>query len=79
MTDITREINQVTDPQTRKALQALFDALNTDVSAIVTAFNAHTHNGDGAQAGSYFTSPPRSDAATVTAGTASTVTQTLTD
>lgn len=36
-------------------------------------FEAHTHNADGAQAGSYFTSPPRTNAATVTAGTASTL------
>lgn len=36
-------------------------------------FEAHTHNADGGQLESYFTSPPRTDAATVTAGTASTL------
>jgi hypothetical protein len=50
-------------------VQALEDKLN----ALITAFNAHTHNGDGSQAGAYYTSPPRTNAATVTAGAASTV------
>ncbi len=36
-------------------------------------FEAHTHNADGSESGSYFTSPPRTDAADVTAGTARTI------
>lgn len=48
-------------------------ALEDKINALITAFNAHTHNGDGAQAGAYYTSPPRTNAATVTAGSASTV------
>ena len=46
----------------------------TVVDDLKAAFNTHTHNADGSQAGSYFTSPPRTDAAVVTAGTASEVT-----
>lgn len=63
MSKIAHYINQIQDPAAQKALQLLFEEL-TD------AFDAHTHNADGAQVGSYFTSPPRSDTATVTAGTA---------
>jgi len=43
------------------------------ITEIDADFEAHTHNADGAQAGSYFTSPPRTDAATVTLGTARTI------
>ena len=43
------------------------------IAEVDADFEAHTHNADGAQAGSYFTSPPRTDAATVTAGTARTI------
>lgn len=63
------------------AIAALVNELRDDhatfktvVDDLKTAFNAHTHNADGGQAGSYFTSPPRTDAATVTLGTASEVT-----
>jgi len=58
----------------RQMLEELWEVVNElvdTVASMKTLFDAHTHNGDGAQAGSYFTSPPRSDAATVTAGTAS--------
>ena len=48
------------------ALAALANELKTD-------FNAHTHRGDGAQAGAYNTSLPQSDTQTVTPVTASTV------
>lgn len=46
-------------------VQALEDKLN----ALIDAFNTHTHNADGSESGSYYTSPPRSNAATVTGGT----------
>jgi hypothetical protein len=67
----------MTIPKNKWKQQELIDqvaALETKLNALITAFNAHTHNGDGAQAGAYYTSPPRTNAATVTAGTASTVT-----
>ena len=51
----------------------LTDEIVDMLAGIKGDFEAHTHNGDGAQAGSYFTSPPRVDAATVTAGTLRTV------
>jgi len=54
-------------------LMQMVNELSDSVTDIKTIFDAHTHNGDGAQAGAYYTSPPRSNAATVTAGTASTV------
>jgi predicted mannosyl-3-phosphoglycerate phosphatase (HAD superfamily) len=54
-------------------LKAQLDAIKADLDALAAAFNAHTHNGDGAQAGAYYTSPPRTNAATVVAGTASSV------
>lgn len=67
----------MTVPKNKWRQQELIDqvaALEVKLNALITAFNAHTHNGDGAQAGAYYTSPPRTNAATVTAGTASTVT-----
>lgn len=56
-------INQISDRKTREAMRDLYSELKT-------AFDSHTHNADGAQAGSYYTSPPRSNTATVSAGTA---------
>lgn len=53
-------------------IKADLDALTALVNDLKAKFNAHTHNADGSQAASYFTSPPRTDAATVTAGTAGT-------
>jgi len=57
----------------RKILEELADVKKT-LDEIKTQFDEHTHNADGSQAGSYFTSPPRTDAATVTGGTARTIT-----
>jgi len=57
----------------RKILEELGN-IKTDLDEIKAQFDSHTHNADGSQAGSYFTSPPRTDAATVTAGTARTIT-----
>lgn len=54
-------------------IQADLAALRTLANELKADFNNHCHNADGAQAGSYFTSRPRSDASTVTAGTAQTV------
>lgn len=61
-------------------IKADFNLLRTDATNLATLanevkadFNAHTHNADGAQVGSYYTSPPRTNAATVTLGTAATV------
>ena len=59
-------------------LRQMFSAVLVDLANAKTIFDAHTHNGDGSEAGSYYTSPPRSNAADVTAGTASTFTTTLT-
>lgn len=61
--NIDNLLNQVADRKTREALRLIYAELKT-------AFDSHTHNADGAQAGSYYTSPPRSDTATVSAGTA---------
>ncbi len=47
--------------------------LADSVTDIKTIFDAHTHNADGSESGSYFTSKPRSDAEGVSAGSASTV------
>ena len=69
-TNLNQHINSIADPTTRQAIRGIVQDLLAELSAFATAFNAHTHNGNGAQAGSYFTSPPRSDAATVTAGSA---------
>lgn len=54
-------------------MMEMINELADSVADIKTIFDAHTHNADGSEAGAYFTSPPRSDAADVTAGTASTV------
>ena len=69
-TNLNQHINNIPDPATRQAVRGIVQEFLAELSAFSTAFNAHTHNGNGAQAGSYFTSPPRSDTATVTAGTA---------
>ena len=45
--------------------------LYTVLNQFASVYNVHTHNADGSELGAYFTSPPRTDAATVTAGTAS--------
>lgn len=61
---------------TRLMLSELWEVVNeliVQIDDLKVKYEAHTHNGDGAQAGSYFTSPPRTDAATVTLGSASTV------
>lgn len=39
---------------------------------LLNELKTHTHQGDGAQPGTYFTSEPRTDAATLTGGTATT-------
>lgn len=56
-------INDIPDPKTRRAMKAMYDEM-------ASVINNHTHNADGGQAGSYFTSKPRADAETVSAGTA---------
>ena len=61
---ITGMINDISDPATRRAVQGIYEALKA-------TFDNHTHNADGAQVGAYYTSKPRSDAETVSAGTAS--------
>ena len=76
--DITAELALIKADLTALAalandVKAKYNAAVTLINEIKADFNAHTHNADGAQAGSYFTSPPRSDAATVTLGTASSV------
>lgn len=43
------------------------------LTEVKTDFEAHTHAGDGAQAGSYFVSNPKTDAETVDAGTDRTI------
>lgn len=59
------------DSEIIEHLMGAIREIAADLAAIKVIFDAHTHNGDGAQAGSYYTSPPRSNAATVTSGTAS--------
>ena len=48
-------------------------AVAVDWAAMKVIFDAHTHNADGSESGSYYVSPPRSNTADVTAGTASVV------
>jgi len=50
--------------------------IKSDLADIKAKYDAHTHNADGSEAGSYFTSEPRTDAEGVSAGTASAI-QTL--
>jgi hypothetical protein len=54
-------------------LYAQIKAIKADLDALSAAFNAHTHRGDGAQAGAYNTSKPQSNAQTVAPVTASSV------
>lgn len=71
------ELDRVNMPHDYRLLvQELMEMVNelaVSITDIKTIFDAHTHNADGSEAGSYYTSPPRSDAADVTAGSASTV------
>ena len=74
LTSIVTLVNELrTDHATVKTL---LDELIIDHAAFITLtselksdFDAHTHNADGSQAGAYFTSIPKTDAATVSAGT----------
>lgn len=75
-TNLNQHINSISDPTTRQALRGIVQDLLAEIAALGALYNDHTHNGDGAQAGAYYTSPPRTNAATVTAGTASTFTAT---
>lgn len=61
--NLSNVLNQVADRKTREAMRILYDELKL-------AFDAHTHAADGGQAGTYYTSPPRSNTATLSAGTA---------
>lgn len=54
-------INDISDPQTRRAVKAMYDEM-------ASVINNHTHNADGSEAGSYYTSKPRTNAETVSAG-----------
>ena len=54
-------------------LRADHAVTKTLIDELIVDFEAHTHNAAGNQAGSYFTSVPKTDAATVTAGTDRTV------
>jgi hypothetical protein len=60
-------------------LARIVNQLQAAVEELKTDFNAHTHRGDGAQAGAYNTSGPQSDAATVAAVTAVSITATTPD
>ena len=69
---MANELDRVNMPHDYKLLvQELMEMVNelsVSVADIKTMYDAHTHNADGAQGGAYFTSPPRTDSATVTAG-----------
>lgn len=52
-------------------LMEMINELADSVTDIKTKYDVHTHNADGSEAGSYFTSEPVTDAEDVTAGTAS--------
>lgn len=54
-------INDITDPQTRRAVKAMYDEM-------ASVINNHTHNADGSETGSYYTSKPRTNAEGVSAG-----------
>lgn len=54
-------------------LARIVNQLQAAVEELKTDFNAHTHRGDGAQAGAYNTSRPQSDAETIAQVTASSV------
>ena len=77
MAKIAQHINNVRDPATRQALQAIWQALRTDLAANKTKFDTHTHAADGAQASTYNVSKPQSEAETISQGTAVTFDQNL--
>lgn len=57
-----------------KILEELWRMANElvdNMAELKALYEGHTHNADGAQAGSYYTSTPRSNAEGVTAGTTS--------
>lgn len=57
-----------------KILEELWRMANElvdNMAELKALYDAHTHNADGAQVGAYYTSTPRTNAAGVTAGTAS--------
>jgi hypothetical protein len=67
---VTQEFaNKSEVEELRLSLNKVIDLLD-DIKA---KFDAHTHRGDGAQAGAYNTSPPQSDAQTVAPVTASAI------
>lgn len=74
LTEILALVNELrTDHETTRDL---LDELVTDHATFITLtselksdFDAHTHNADGSQVGSYFTSIPKTDAATLSGGT----------
>ena len=56
----------------KTAVDELIDdhaTLKTLTDEVISDFDAHTHNADGSQGGSYFTSIPKTDAATLSGGT----------
>lgn len=56
-------------------LQTVMYQIITELEDLRGKFNAHTHKGDGAQGATYNTSGPQSDTATITVGTAVSVTK----
>lgn len=69
---VQNAINQVSDPAARRALKLIFDTLMADQTANKIAFDAHTHEANGADAGLHYVSLPGSDTqdAGVSQGTA---------
>ena len=60
----------------RIMLEEIWEVQNEIIDALTdikTQFEAHTHGADGAEAGAYFTSIPKTDAADKTAGTTRTL------
>jgi len=61
-------------------VEELWETVNEIINflnEVKTDFEAHTHNADGSESGSYYTSTPRTDAATVDLGTARTISTAL--
>lgn len=72
---VAQLINTIREPNTRAALQLMWDTLRKDLAANKTTFDTHTHAADGAQASTYNVSKPQSEAETIAQGTAVTFDQ----
>ena len=72
---VAQLINTIPDPNTRSALQLMWETLRKDLASNKTKFDGHTHRADGSNASVYNTSRPQSDTEGETQVTAETFDQ----